>query len=55
MDQEWHVFWDNEAGPGWDWCVQIPGKENIMGLDEATADRIVRDHNEVLRQRSGKP
>jgi len=45
MDEEWSVSYDNEAGPGWDWCVIIPGHEPIMGLDEALARRIVDDHN----------
>lgn len=54
MDREWRVFWDNEAGPGWDWCIEIPGKENIMGLDEETARRVAEDHNVRLSQQTGK-
>lgn len=45
MDAEWKALWDNEAGPGWDWFISIPGKEPIMGLDEETARRIAADHN----------
>lgn len=50
MDREWAVLWDNEAGPGWDWCVIIPGLEPIMGLSEELARRIVNDHNVLLKE-----
>lgn len=45
LDRKWMAMRDNEAGPGWDWVVIVPGKENITNLDEPTARRIVEDHN----------
>ena len=51
MDMEWIVLQDNEAGPGWDWMVIVPGKENVTNLDEETARRIAADHNRLLRPR----
>lgn len=49
LDVEWSAEWDNEAGPGWDWFVSVPGREPIMGLDEDLARRIVADHNAALK------
>lgn len=45
LDQEWSISFDDEAGPGWDYIVVIPGYENIMGLAKEVAERIVDDHN----------
>lgn len=45
LDREWAISFDNEAGPGWDYVVVIPGYENIMGLAKEVAERIVDDHN----------
>jgi hypothetical protein len=47
-DLPWEVFEDNEAGPGWEWCIAIPGGQRIMGLREEIAYRIVGDHNARL-------
>ena len=49
IEARWEVLQDNEAGPGWDWMVIVPGKENIVDLDEETARRIAADHNRCLK------
>lgn len=45
LNEEWSISFDNEAGPGWDYIVVIPGYENIFGLPKELAERIVDDHN----------
>ena len=51
LDREWSIMRDHECGPGWDWLVVVPGKENIVNLDEETARRVADDHNRVLQLR----
>jgi hypothetical protein len=51
LSAPWSAHYDNEAGPGWDWFVSIPGGEPIMGLSQALAGRIVADHNILIAAR----
>lgn len=48
LNKPWSVLHDNEAGPGWDWCVVVPGHENITGLSKDIAYRVAGDHNWAL-------